>query len=843
MPDNNKLAPDEKIKKAGEHEHALAATHEVPEDLHELVEKMQYHPHNPHAAHHRPPTGRVFTLALAGNPNAGKTTAFNRYTGSRQHVANYPGITVERKIGNFKFHGHQVRMVDLPGTYSLTAYSQDELVARRGLSEDNPDCVIDVINASAIERNLYLAVQIMEMGIPVVLALNMYDEARANGIEINHAKLSELMGVPVVPTVARTGEGLMEALGQAVDIALDRYEISGDAATSIPLDQACDSKEPGQGGDTAPGRNRPNPVSMPSRQRTNSPLAISYGSDLDPVIADLTALISGAGLFADFYPARWVAIKYLESDSEIREQARIENPELAAVLEQKTADLARHLEQTLHTYPEAVIADYRYGYINGILRQGVITRKSDLKARLDKSDRIDRVLTHRFFGPLIMVGVIYMMYKITFTIGEIPMGWVEAFFGWLSEAVSANMADGLLKSLIVSGMIDGVGGVLGFVPLILMMFLQISVLEDSGYMARVAYMLDRVFRAFGLHGYSVMPFVISGGIAGGCAVPGVMAARTLRSPKEKMATLLTVPFMTCGAKLPVFLLLAAAFFPGQETAVMMIMWLVAWASALLVARLLRSTVLRGESTPFVMELPPYRLPTLFGVLIHTWERIWQYIKKAGTVILAISVIVWAAMTFPQLPAELAQPYEQRIAAVEAAIAQAETGGEAPAGGVTGSAEEDAEEDPLEIELAGAEAALAAASLEHSLAGRVGRSLESITAPAGFDWRTNIALVGGIGAKEVIVSTLGTAYSLGEVDPEEAGSLQERIAADPGWNKANAAALMVFVLLYAPCFVTVVVIGQESGSWKWSAFSLIFNTLLAFVAAVAVYQVGMLLIGR
>jgi ferrous iron transport protein B len=383
-----------------------------------------------------------------------------------------------------------------------------------------------------------------------------------------------------------------------------------------------------------------------------------------------------------------------------------------------------------------------------------------------------------------------------------------------------------------------VGGVLGFVPLILLMFLQISILEDSGYMARVAYMLDRVFRAFGLHGYSVMPFVISGGIAGGCAVPGIMAARTLRSPKERLATILTSPLMTCGAKMPVFLLLAAAFFPGQETNVMMLIWLTAWTSALLVARVLRSTLLKGDPTPFVMELPPYRMPTALGVLIHTWERIWQYIKKAGTVILAISIIVWASMTFPSLPEELASPYAEAIAAAEEALesAQGEEAGAEPA-----PAAAEGEEDPLEAALTEAEAALAAAGLEYSIAGRVGHSLETITAPAGFDWRTNIALVAGLGAKEVVVSTMGTAYSLGEVDPEEAESLSARIANDPHWNKANAAALMIFTLLYAPCFVTVVIIGQESGSWKWSVFSLVFNTLLAFVAAVVVYQLGLLLI--
>lgn len=818
------------------------SANDVPEDLHDLVnEQSKFHG----AAHHRPPTDRVLTLALAGNPNSGKTTAFNRYTGSRQHVANYPGITVDSKVGTLKFHGHKVRMLDLPGTYSLTAYAQDELVARRGLVEERPDCVIDIINASALERNLYLAVQIMEMGIPLVLALNMYDEAKAGGLVIDHQKLSKLMGLPVVPTVARSGEGLVEALALAVDTALEREDLSGGPVSSPTPHNTDSSTEDGRGGDTTPGAGRQNQQPLPKGQKHTAPLVISYGNDLNPVIDEMTALIEKAGVFAGLYPARWIAVKYLENDSEVRGKTADTDPELAKKLEQKVAEVAKHLDQTLHTYPEAVIADYRYGYINGLLRQGVISRPDELRHRLDKSDRVDRVLTHRVLGPLIMLGIIYLMYEITFTIGEVPMGWLENFFGWLNETVSGVMEDGMLKSLIVSGVIDGVGGVLGFVPLILFMFLQISILEDSGYMARVAYMLDRVFRAFGLHGYSVMPFVISGGIAGGCAVPGVMAARTLRSPKEKMATILTAPFMTCGAKLPVFLLLAAAFFPGDESKVMIIVSLVAWISALLVALALRKTVLKGESTPFVMELPPYRIPTVFGVLIHTWERAWQYIKKAGTVILAISIIVWAALTFPALPEEMAAPYEARIAAAEEALAAAgegEAGGEAAEGAEAAEGEEgEEEENPLAAELAEALDALAAAELEHSVAGRIGHALETVTKPAGFDWRTNIGLVAGIGAKEVVVSTLGTAYSLGEVDPEEAESLQSRIASDPHWNKANAASLIIFTLLYAPCFVTIVVIGQESGSWKWSVFSLVFNTLLAFVAAVVVYQIGLLLI--
>ncbi|MFV0423411.1 ferrous iron transport protein B [Oleidesulfovibrio sp.] len=724
---------------------------------------------------------KMTTIALAGNPNSGKTTAFNALTGARQHVGNYPGITVDKKEGRVRLDGREVHIIDLPGTYSLTAYTQEELVARNYVVDERPDVVLDVVNAGALERNLYLAVQFLEMGVPVALGLNMMDEARKQGIEINTAKLSAIMGIPVTETVARTGEGVTEMLEKAVKHA--------DATKDKPW----------------------------------QPLVISYGADIDPVLSVMSQRIESEG-FLNKYPARWVAIKYIEGDEEMMRIGREEGP-LALELEDQVKELADHLKRTLNTYPEAVIADYRYGFIASALRDGVIKRRDEMAERMQLSDKLDKVLTHQLFGPAIMLGLLYLIYHVTFAIGEIPMGWVEEFFGWMNEAASAALPDGLLKSLIVSGIIDGVGGVMGFVPLIMFMFFQIAFLEDSGYMARIAYMLDRVFRMFGLHGCSVMPFIVSGGIAGGCAVPGVMASRTLRSRREKLATLITAPFMACGAKVPVFILFVGIFFAENEAAVMFSLTLGGWVAALLVARLLRSTFIKGESTPFVMELPPYRIPTLRGLLIHTWERTWQYIKKAGTVILAISILLWVAMTFPELPESEVAKHEAQRQQISAQIETATAEGRDVA--------------PLEDALAAVDADEAMNALRNSAAGRVGTAIESVTSVAGFDWRTNIALVGGIAAKEVIVSTLGTSYSLGEVDPEESGSLADRIANDPTWTPSRAMALMLFVLLYAPCFVTVVAIKQEAGSWKWAVFSVVFNTVLAFGVATAVYQLGSL----
>ena len=726
--------------------------------------------------------GKEIIIALAGNPNSGKTTLFNSLTGSRQHVGNYPGITVDKKEGYTNVGEDLLHIIDLPGTYSLTAYSQEELVARNFIADQRPDVVVDVLNASSLERNLYLAIQFLEMGSPMILALNMVDEARKHGLHIDSQLLSERLQVPVVETIARLGQGKRELCQSIVERA-----------------QKMESDW--------------------------EPLHISYGPDLDPVLNEMIEWIERENFLTDRYPARWVALKYMENDEEVRVLGR-KYGNLSRALEQAVEQVSEHCQKTLNTYPEAIIADYRYGFINSLLRDGVITREQRVD-RIALSDRLDMVLTHKLVGPIIMFAVLYAVYELTFAVGDIPMGWVESFFNLLSQITSRLLPEGLLQSLITSGIIDGVGGVLSFVPLIMLIFLCIAFLEDSGYMARIAYMLDRVFRIFGLHGCSVMPYIVSGGIAGGCAVPGVMASRTLRSPKEKLATLITAPFMTCGAKLPVFILLVGVFFPKNQAQVLFLITLGAWAAALLVARFLRSTVIRGPSTPFVMELPPYRMPTIKGMLIHTWERTWQYIKKAGTVILVISILLWAAMTFPTLPDEKMQDFAQQRETINTELDQESLS--------VSSRQE------LKKELRNLNQEQNKVQLSYSLAGRIGQSLEPISKLAGFDWRTNIALIGGFVAKEVIISTLGTAYSLGTSSPEPAQSLSKRLASDPQWTKLTATSAIIFVLLYAPCFVTIVAIAKEANSWKWALFSLVFNTALAFLVAVSVYQIGKSLI--
>jgi len=726
-------------------------------------------------------------IALAGNPNAGKTTLFNQLTGARQHVGNYPGITVDHKEGFTHHNGEKITITDLPGTYSMTAYSAEELVSRDYLVNERPDVVIDIVDSSNLERNLYLTCQFLELGVPLVIALNMIDVAKDRGIQLNIKKLEILLGVPIVPIIARSGFGKEDLLEAAIDTA--------------------------------------------SKNKAWISRDISYGKDLDTTLTELISLISKHNFLTETYPSRYTAIKYLENDEQILEKGQQYNSDVANKLEKIVSKTTEHTQKTLDVYPEAIIADHRYGYIKSIVRQGVEKRTFDAD-RLYTSDKIDKVLTNRLMGPAIMFLVLFSLYQFTFSLSEMPVAWLESFFGWLGGVIENSLPDGLIKSMIISGIIGGVGGILGFVPLIMFMFFGIAILEDSGYLARVAFMMDRVFRIFGLHGSSVMPFIVSGGIAGGCAVPGVMATRTLRSPKERMATMLTVPFMNCGAKIPVLALLIGAFFAENKALYMFLFTLLAWLVALLAAKFLRVTILRGSPTPFVMELPPYRFPTLRGLIIHTWERTYQYIKKAGTVILGISILLWALMTFPGLDDQYLTVFEEQRQETLSrfspeTIASLDQGSETFSGQTQGLADKLGEINNSQTE----------AALRNSIAGKVGGALEPLTMSAGFDWRTNIALIGGFAAKEVIVSTLGTAYSMGEVDAEEPASLGERLKNDSNWNRVVAVAALIFIMFYAPCFITVVCIAKES-SWKWAFFSICFNTFFAFLAAVAVYQIGM-----
>ncbi len=705
-------------------------------------------------------------IALAGNPNAGKTTIFNELTGSRQHVGNYPGVTVECKEG-FRRHGNiDLRIVDLPGTYSLTAYSAEELVARNFIIDEKPDVVVDILDASNLERNLYLAVQLMELGVPLVLVFNMSDVAKASGYEFDIGKLSRFFGARIVQTTGNRGVGMTELLDAAVRTA---------------------GEDP--------------------READRQPPAISYGKEIEEEIARIVSLIEKGGLFAGKYDARWTAVKLLENDKELR--ARITSPVINAQIEKSVA----RIEKMLGEPPETAIAGDRYGFISGACQEAV---RSTIETRHTVSDRIDSVVTHPVLGIPLFLGLMYLVFHLTFTVGRPPMDWIEGFFGWLGATVAGLWpvgSESLLKSLLVDGILGGVGGVVVFLPNILLLFLAIAILEYSGYMARAAFLMDHVMHKIGLHGKSFIPMLIGFG----CSVPAIMATRTLENRRDRLTTMLVIPLISCGARLTIYALIIPAFFPQAWQAPMLwIIYVIGILLAVGAAKLLRGTILKGESVPFVMELPPYRMPTLKAVLIHMWERGWLYLKKAGTVILAISILLWAISTFPRLPDGESARFQAARQTARAGIL-----------GETERAERLGSIDNQEAE----------AALLNSLAGRIGMAMEPALKPMGFDWRIGIALIGAFAAKEVFVAQLGIVYSVGESN-EGSESLRDKLR--NAYTPLVGFCIMLFCLVSAPCVATVAVTMRESGSWRWAMFQLGGLTLLAYVLTVLVFQAGSLL---
>lgn len=696
-------------------------------------------------------------IVIAGNPNAGKTSIYNRLTGAAQQVSNYPGVTVEFKVGQFRHESKRFTVVDLPGAYSLTAYTQEELVARNYIVERKPALIINVVDASNFERNLYLTMQLMEMRIPMVIALNMVDAAERRGYQIDVEKLSRLLGIPVVATVASRGKGISELRDACTGVVEGRIQAE--------------------------------------------PAPVTYGHAVDEEVIALAQAIEANAELSQRYAPGWLAAKFLERDEAAIAGARAASPDGVAPLLVLSNEAALRMERHFNTDASTIMAEHRYGMAAGVVKACV---SFTVEAGRDITDHIDMVVCNRLVGPVILVGVVAALFFWVFKVSDewawIP--WIGGFqsptsmMSLLFESLSRLLSPlesrvPMLHSLLDAGIIGGVGGVMSFVPLIFFMFLFVAALEDSGYIARVAFILDRPLRVFGLQGKSILAFIVAGGLgAGGCAVPGIMSTRTMREERDRLITMLVTPFMNCGAKMPVYAMLIAAFFPGNRTLMMMLLWGLSWATALCAAWVLRKTLVRGEQTPFVMELPPYHVPILRSVLRHTWERTWLYMKKAGTIILAINIVLWAFMYFPRPP-------------------------------------EDTEIDD---------------ALAHSFAGRAGLALEPVTRAAGFDWRTNIALIGGFAAKEVVVGALGTAYALEGQSEEEYHSLSARLAAHPDWNPVRAFAMMVFVMLYAPCLVTIAVIRRESGSWKWAAFSTLYSTALAFLLAVLFYQAGTLILG-
>ena len=696
---------------------------------------------------------REITVALAGNPNSGKTSIFNRLTGGHQHVGNYPGVTVEKKWGKLRGAGGPMQLVDLPGTYSLNALSDEERVARRFLLDEKPDVVVDVLDSSNLERNLHLAVQLMELDVNLALVLNMADMAREQGQVLDLARLSELTGAPVVETIGHKGGGVDE-LKQALRAA-------------------------------AGGRSEPRRV--------------DYGDDLEGEIATLTEMFEE--LEGLRFSPRYAAVKLLEGDLEVTAAVEGLHPDRQALQEH----LSRVIERITRKYndaPAVLIADRRYGFAAGIARE--VTRRPPRTDRVTESEKVDAVLTHRFLGLPIFLLFMYGLFWLTFTLGTPLMDGIDYLFGGLANIVDGGWPEGRvewLRSLIVDGIIGGVGGVLVFLPNIVLLFLGISILEDTGYMARAAFIMDKVMHRFGLHGKSFIPMLIGFG----CTVPAIMATRALPSKRDRIVTMLILPFISCGARLPIYLLLIPAFFPRSwHTPVLFGLYMLGILLGLVMAKILSASMLAGQETPFVMELPPYRTPTVRSVGIHMWQRSWMYLRKAGTIILVISVLLWGLMSFPR-------PVEYRVDA------------EVAAGLSLG-----------EEELA---AARAGEALEYSVAGRLGRALQPVMAPLGFDWRINTAFLGAFAAKEVFVAQLGIIFSLGEVDENSSG-LREQLTR--AYTPLQGLSVLIFALLATPCMATFAITRRESGRWSYALLQWAGLTGMAYLLALLIFQVGSLL---
>ena len=779
-------------------------------------------------------------IALAGNPNCGKTTMFNNITGAKQHVGNYAGVTVEKKEGYKKFDGHELLFIDLPGTYSLTARSLDELVARNVIVNDNPDVIVNVLDASNLERNLYLAAQLLELEKPMVIALNMSDVAEDMGIKYDLKKMAEMTGATIVSTVGRTNIGTKELLEATVSVAASQK---------------------------APG------------------VTINYGDLLEGKISELVEKLKQAGTVT--YPLRWVAVKLLEKDADvIGKVMRFENTE--AVIEKAKA-IREEIKDQVDL--DVVFQEYRHRFAVEVYNTCLTQAPTQLETR---SDRYDKILTHRILGLPIFMVVMWLLFNFVNTVGAIPQGWIEDGFTALQAWVITVIPEGQLQSLISDGIIAGVGAVLSFVPLILLLFLGISFLEDTGYMARAAFVIDRVMRACGLHGKSFIPLLLGFG----CSVPSVMGARILDNYKDRMVTILITPFMSCSARLPVYTLFAAAFFPPEWAGTVVFgVYALGIVFGIVFAKIFRKYLFAGEAEPFVMELPPYHLPTLKATLTHMFERGIMYLKKAGTFILAASILVWFITTYPMdveyskdydaLHDQVAQTYEMKDAetlahfgiatdeqkdqvneivdnmksTVADATTQAEDAGEAAP---EIEVEDDSEAPELFNDIKDQNEQLFPVAwamyknsvnlddenqkideqknsekLEQSYAAMFGKAINPVLKPLGFDWKIGVSLVAGLAAKEVVVSTLGTIYAVGG-DTDHPQALTDYLQNDPHFTPLIALTLMLFILIYPPCIAALAVIKRETGSWKWMLFMFCYENAFAWIACFIFYNIGLAL---
>lgn len=717
---------------------------------------------------------RTINVALVGNPNCGKTSLFNVASGSHEHVGNYSGVTVDAKEGHFDFQGYHFRLVDLPGTYSLSAYSPEELYVRKHIIDETPDVIINVVDAGNLERNLYLTAQLIDMNVRMVIALNMFDALQHSGNTLDYKKLGQLFGVPIVPTISRTGKGIdnlfhvIIGLYEGADFMGQKEEIQDEAMREYR--EWHDKYVP----DHKYGSHEEETHEFDGKSYIRH-IHINHGPELERSIDAIKEEICKNENIRYKYSTRFLAIKLLENDKGIEERVISALPNGKEVMKIRDRE-AERIRLSMNEDSEQAIADAKYGFITGALKE-TFTEKNQNTEMFTRI--VDSIVTHKIWGFPIFFVFLYLMFECTFVLGEYPKGWIEWIVEQIASLAETFIPAGPVKDLIVDGIIGGVGGVIVFLPNILLLYIFISFMEDSGYMARAAFIMDKIMHKMGLHGKSFIPLIMGFG----CNVPAIMASRIIESRKSRLVTILINPLISCSARLPIYLVMIGAFFPTKASLVLLSIYVIGILLAVLMARIFSRFIVKGDDAPFVMELPPYRMPTLKSVLRHTWEKGAQYLKKMGGIIMVASIIIWFLGYYPNHNAYTTTAEQQ----------------------------------------------------ENSYIGQIGKAIEPVIEPLGFDWKMGIGLLSGIGAKELVVSSLGVLYT--NNDDINSVDLSERIPITP----LVAYGYMLFILIYFPCVATVAAIKNESGSWKWAAFTICYTTLLAWVVAFLVHQVGSLFI--
>ncbi|MBN2167461.1 MAG: ferrous iron transport protein B [Marinilabiliaceae bacterium] len=722
---------------------------------------------------------KTINVALIGNPNCGKTTLFNFAGKAREHTGNYSGVTVDTKNAVIEMDGYHIQISDLPGTYSLSAYSPEELYVRNHIFKEQPDVVINVIDSSNLERNLYLTTQLIDMDIKVVAALNMYDELQEKGDIFNHIQLGKMLGIPFVPTVSSKGKGISKLFKKVIEVYEDKDE-------------------------------------------TVRHIHINYGEIIEKSIAKIENQITEKliGLKTEMSP-RFIALKLLEKDRDFKSLLK-KNENGHSVLELAEERILK-IEHSENEDSETLITDAKYGFIAGALKE---TYKESPRLRRQKTDVIDTFMTHKLFGIPIFIFFMWVMFETTFNLGEYPQNWIKAGIQILSKLTANIMTDGPLKDLVIDGIIGGVGGVIIFLPNILILFFFISFMEDTGYMARAAFIMDKVMHKIGLHGRSFIPLLMGFG----CNVPAIMATRTIEDKNSRLLTMLINPFMSCSARLPVYLLLLAAFFPDNVGTLLFIIYLTGIAIAVIVAKIFKRFLLKGNDIPFVMELPPYRMPTLKSTLTHMWNKASQYLQKMGGIILIASILIWFLGYFPKNnDSELSKQLLQKQQIIEQEI-------ESSNNNITHNAK-------LKQELNEITKNIKSERQKNSFIGKLGHTIEPVLKPLGFDWKMSISLLTGIAAKEIVISTMSVLYQSNDEDKDLISKLKEDKYEDGTevFTPLVAVSFLIFTLIYFPCVAVVATIRKESGSWKWTLFSISYTTGLAWVLSFLTYQIGSLFI--